>query len=69
MERFENGQILNTQITFAGHESSNFDSGFVLLTSTLAIAQGYSGEGSRKYAKQFNVFWNGLLITMVHLRA
>ena len=48
----ENGQILNTQITFAGHESSNFDSWFRPSTSTLAIAQGYSGEGSRKYAKQ-----------------
>lgn len=48
----ENRHTLDTQIMFAGHESSNFDYWFRPSTSTLAIAQGYSGEGSRKYAKQ-----------------
>ena len=51
VEGAENRHTLDTQIMFAGHESSNFDYWFRPSTSTLAIAQGYSGEGSRKYAK------------------
>lgn len=44
-------QTLSTQLTFAGHESSNFNYWFRPSTSTQAIVQGYDGEGSRSYNK------------------
>ncbi len=42
---------LSTQVTFAGHESSNFNYWFRPSTSTQAIANGYDGEASRSYNK------------------
>lgn len=45
-------QTLNTSLMFAGHESSNFDYWFRPSTSSLAIYNGYAGEGSRSYSKQ-----------------
>lgn len=42
---------LSTQVTVAGHESSNFNYWFRPSTSTQAIANGYEGEGSRSYNK------------------
>lgn len=51
----KNNQTLNTHLTFAGHESSNFDYWFRPSTSSLAMAQGYKGEGSRSYSKQSQI--------------
>ena len=53
---FKEGQdwgnsTLSTQVTFAGHESSNDNYWFRPSTSTIAIANGYDGEGSRSYSK------------------
>ncbi len=42
---------LDTQITFADHESSNNNKWFRPSTSTIAIANGYEGEASRSYSK------------------
>ncbi len=46
-------QTLNTQVTVADHEDSNFNYWFRPSTSTLAQNNGYDGEGSRSYSKGF----------------
>ena len=46
-------QTLTTQVTVADHEDSNFNYWFRPSTSTLAINNGYDGEGSRSYDKGF----------------
>lgn len=46
-------QTLNTQVTVADHEDSNFNYWFRPSTSTQAINNGYDGEASRSYAKGF----------------
>lgn len=52
---------LNTQITFADHQYSNNNTWFRPSTSTLAINNGYEGEGSRSYSKdrQYILEWIG----------
>ncbi len=46
-------QTLNTQVTVADHEDSNFNYWFRPSTSTLSQNNGYEGEGSRSYSKGF----------------
>ena len=46
-------QTLNTQVTVAEHEDSNFNYWFRPSTSTLAQNNGYDGEASRSYSKGF----------------
>lgn len=46
-------QTLNTQVTVADHEDSNFNYWFRPSTSTLAQNNGYDGEASRSYSKGF----------------
>lgn len=50
---------LTTQVMFADHQYSNNNTWFRPSTSTLAINNGYDGEGSRSYSKerQYVVEW------------